>query len=83
MHCSLPNRSDEIRWSFDPRYNPIGQPTGRPAFPGFVARSRRDPESELRDAEAWADLWRRARARLAEQETPTFNRWRADSPVCA
>ena len=30
MHASLPNRSDDIRWSLDIRYNPIGQPTGRP-----------------------------------------------------
>ena len=26
---------------------------------------------------------RALRARLAEQETPTFNRWTADAPVCA
>ena len=39
IHGSLPNVSDEIRWSLDLRYNPTGQPTGRPEFPGFVARS--------------------------------------------
>lgn len=83
MHCSLPNKSDQIRWSFDLRYNPIGQPSGRPAFPGFVARSRQHPESELRDASAWAALWHAARAALAEQEKPTFNRWDANAPVCA
>jgi hypothetical protein len=26
-HCSLRNLSDYVRWSFDLRYNPIGQPT--------------------------------------------------------
>jgi hypothetical protein len=65
--------SDDIRWSFDLRYQPIGQPTGRPAFPGFVARSRRYPESELRDWREWRQLWLDARARLAEGEDPTFN----------
>ena len=29
LHSSLPNLSDEVRISFDLRYNPIGQPTGR------------------------------------------------------
>jgi phytanoyl-CoA hydroxylase len=83
MHSSLPNTSDQIRWSFDLRYNRIGQPTGRPAFPGFVARSRGDPASELRDPEQWAALWHTARATLAEQEKPTFNRWTDGAPVCA
>ena len=50
QHAGLPNRSDRIRWSFDLRYQPIGQPTGREWFPGFVARSRAPPETVLDDA---------------------------------
>jgi ectoine hydroxylase-related dioxygenase (phytanoyl-CoA dioxygenase family) len=83
MHASLANRSDDIRWSFDLRYQPTGLPTGRPAFPGFVARSRRDPQSEQRDWRAWAQTWADARARLAQGAPPTFNRWTSDSPACA
>lgn len=64
MHCSLPNRSSAIRWSMDLRYSPIGHPTGRPAFPGFVARSRSRPESELRDWRSWQESWRQARERI-------------------
>jgi len=83
-HASLSNQSDSIRWSFDLRYNPIGQPTGRGAFPGFVARSRANPESELRDPEAWANLWYEARQTLVEEQVKgPFNRWSADHPVCA
>ena len=63
LHSSLPNLSDEVRISFDLRYNPIGQPTGRDAFPGFVARSRRAPESELRDPEEWSRSWMASAAR--------------------
>jgi len=37
----------------------------------------------LRDPAAWARSWYQARERLAEQEDPTYNRWRADAPVCA
>lgn len=83
VHCSLPNVSDEIRWSFDLRYNPVGQATGRPWFPGFIARSRSHPEIELTDACAWGDRWRETRASLATRANPAFNRWDAAHPACA
>ena len=84
MHSSLDNVTEnEVRISFDLRYQPIGEPTGRPAFPGFVARSAAHPESVLRDPAAWARLWHDARARLAAQENPQFNRWQAGVGVCA
>ncbi|MBI4529898.1 MAG: phytanoyl-CoA dioxygenase family protein [Candidatus Latescibacteria bacterium] len=82
-HCSLSNHSDDIRWSFDLRYNPVGQPTGRGVFPGFVARSRVHPEIELHDAKVWAEMWYETRRTLARQSDPVYNRWRADDPVCA
>jgi hypothetical protein len=82
-HSSLPNKSDNIRWSFDLRYNPIGQPTGRGAFPGFVARSRSNPGCELHNPIEWADMWYDARSKLAQSENPSFNRWTVDSPACA
>jgi hypothetical protein len=83
-HASLTNVSDGIRWSFDLRYQPIGQPTGRPAFPGFVARSRRNPSSEVTDWRVWADLWRGTRARLAQVENAgKFTRWTGEEPICA
>jgi phytanoyl-CoA hydroxylase len=83
VHSSLSNNSDHIRWSFDLRYNPTGQPTGRGAFPGFIARSEADPESELRDPAIWTDLWVEARRALAVGENPKFNRWDPNSPACA
>jgi hypothetical protein len=83
VHASLANHSDNIRWSFDLRYNPIGQPTGRSAFPGFIARSRQSPQAELRDPAEWASQWYAARDALARSEMGPFNRWSADSPVCA
>ena len=61
IHRALQNFSSDMRWSVDLRYNPIGQPSGRPAFPGFVARSRANPASELTDAQVWADNWEKAR----------------------
>ena len=82
-HGSLPNVSDTIRWSFDLRYHPTGEPTGRPMFPGFVARSRNHPETELQTAAAWRQLWVDARDRLVGQAAPKPFRWNTDSAACA
>ena len=83
MHTSLRNISDGIRWSFDLRYNPIGDKTGRPWFPGFIARSQQNPESELHNHEVWGQLWADARQKIARNGDPDFNRWDADAPGCA
>ena len=86
-HGSLDNESDDIRWSFDLRYQPIGQPTGRSVFPGFVARSQAHPETVVNDPAEWAGLWWDARDRIANGETPMqLNaRWEANAlqPICA
>ncbi len=83
-HASLTNTSDGIRWSFDLRYQPIGQPTGRPAFPGFVARSRQHPAHEVTDWRVWADLWHATRSRLAQvEDAGKFIRWSGEETVCA
>jgi phytanoyl-CoA hydroxylase len=84
VHGSCDNTTkDRVRISLDLRYQPTGQPTGRPAFPAFVARSQKDPGSVLRDAGKWRDMWYEARDRLAQNEMPRFNRWDTASPTCA
>lgn len=82
-HGSLTNTSNRIRWSFDLRYHPVGQPTGRPMFPGFVARSREHPETELHDPVAWAASWEAARRRILSGPMPDIHRWNTDAAVCA
>lgn len=85
IHSSLDNvTDDEVRISMDLRYQPIGQPTGRPAFApaGFVARSAADPDSALRDPAIWAENWHAVRADLAE-DSRAFNRWKAGEAGCA
>ena len=83
-HCSLENNSDDIRWSFDLRYQPIGQPTGRPYFPGFVARSQNNPKNELKDHKVWRQLWIDAKRKLiAHNESEYFNRWDPEDQRCA
>ena len=88
IHGSYANNSDEVRWSFDLRYNPSDQPTGRIAFPAFVARSRCDPQSELRDPAEWHRLWLATRAHMAtinqgDQIDIPFRRTDMAHPICA
>lgn len=82
-HGSLTNTSNRIRWSFDLRYHPIGQPTGRPMFPGFVARSRSNPALELDDHLAWRALWEDARTGILTGPMPPLHRWNTDAAACA
>ena len=83
MHSSLPNLSENIRWSLDLRYNLIGQPTGRAWFPGFIARSKSKPESEMNDSSIWKMSWERARENLTRTPPSSFQRWSEDDPNCA
>lgn len=83
VHSSLSNKSGTIRWSFDLRYNPIGQATGRGAFPGFIARSKAKPDTALTDPAKWEQLWQDTRHRMSHTEDSPFNRWSKDHPVCA
>lgn len=84
MHASLANVSDEIRWSLDIRYHPTGSPSGRSYLPGFVARSRANPASELRDPVRWNQSWLEARDRLlASSVQPKAHRWDGTHELCA
>ena len=84
MHASLTNISDDIRWSFDIRYHPTGSASGRSYLPSFVARSRKTPESELRDPIRWRESWLEARDQvLAAVVQPKAHRWDGTHELCA
>lgn len=83
IHGSLPNTTANVRWSFDLRYNVTGDPTGRPMFPDFIARSRAAPETELTDPNAWRRSWEATRARLSHAQPVQIHRWSADAGYCA
>lgn len=57
VHRGLPNRADTVRWSVDTRYSQIGLPTGRASVPGFVARSRANPENVATSYHDWNRLF--------------------------
>lgn len=82
-HASLTNTTSAFRWSFDIRFNATGQPTGRTHFPDFIARSRANPLSEMRDWKACKSQWEDARARLATIPHIDIHRWSSDAPYCA
>ncbi|NNL66278.1 MAG: mitomycin antibiotic biosynthesis protein, partial [Myxococcales bacterium] len=73
-HRSTPNRSDGVRWSLDVRFQPAGQPTGRPFHPAFVVRSRRAPGSVVTSHAEWDAAWRDALAALEGEPDPAAHR---------
>jgi phytanoyl-CoA hydroxylase len=84
MHSSLRNLSSGVRWSFDLRYQPVGQPTGRDWLPSFVVRSRQDPSKEVHDWREWARLWHATRDYLlANPGAPRPRRWTGLEVECA
>ena len=56
-HTALSNVSDTVRFSFDLRYSPLGEPTGLPGLPSWVVRSKAHPETEMTDPSDWVDMW--------------------------
>jgi ectoine hydroxylase-related dioxygenase (phytanoyl-CoA dioxygenase family) len=84
MHSSLRNLSNGVRWSFNLRYQPVGQPTGRDWLPAFVARSRKDPGQEIHDWRCWADLWWASRSYVAANPgAQKPRRWTGTETECA
>lgn len=81
IHGSHVNTSDVLRWSFDFRYQPIGKPTGRPQFPGFVVRSRR-PGLAVTDPAQWTREWLDARKRLSAGGQGEYRRWTGAEAAC-
>ncbi len=69
-HGSLPNHSDALRMSLDLRYQPTGEPTGRPAFPGFAVRSTSAPETVVKDAVTWSHSWQDCLETILRDEHP-------------
>ncbi len=87
VHGSLSNLSENMRWSFDLRYHDSASPSGRPAFPDFVARSRSNPDSELRDPVKWREMWMETRKKMATinqggMNDIAFGRWKDGHPDC-
>ena len=83
-HASLPNTThSDLRISLDLRYQPADQPSGRPQFPTVLVRSRTRPEEIVVSRDAWEQIWRETRARLAEGGTYRFHRWDPNASVCA
>jgi phytanoyl-CoA hydroxylase len=74
FHAACPNTSDAIRWSMDLRWQDPAKPTGRPFYPGFIARSKARPETVQSDFEAWRRRWEYA---LAVTKGVPVNRWQA------
>ncbi|MEE2752483.1 MAG: phytanoyl-CoA dioxygenase family protein [Candidatus Latescibacterota bacterium] len=53
IHRSVPNITNQVRWSLDLRYSDPALPTGRADTPGFIARSKQDPGKVALSLEDW------------------------------
>ncbi len=56
-HRGQVNRSDQVRWTMDLRFQKTGTPTGRPTYPEFILRSEIDPTSVQDDYDEWCERW--------------------------
>jgi phytanoyl-CoA hydroxylase len=71
LHSATVNTSEDgFRWAFNFRYHPTGQPSGRPFLPGFVARSRSAPVTELSNPYLWSAMWDKALDHLSTNGSP-------------
>jgi ectoine hydroxylase-related dioxygenase (phytanoyl-CoA dioxygenase family) len=81
LHSSMGNQvAGHVRFSLDLRYQAVGEPTGRPAFPSFCVRSQRRAPATF---EQWRDGWLEARDRLADRDLGKFHRWDPGALACA
>lgn len=71
-HASLPNRSSTLRWSFDLRYHPTGEPGDRPWFPSLEVR--RNGRNVPVDVDVWRQSWEAARDGFAVTGAPVPGR---------
>lgn len=86
-HGAGPNKTNDVRWSFDLRFQPPGYATGRECFPEFLARSTANPHDVITKPSDWFELWRRAREDISNgTRRAVFNeRWEKfnNDPMCA
>jgi len=86
-HGAGPNMTENIRWSFDLRFQPPQFPTGRECFPEFLARSQANPHDVVTSPDQWQAKWQSARKSIGRGDTQAvFNvRWESngDDPLCA
>ena len=82
QHSSIENTSNRLRWSFDLRYQPVGQPPGQGGRPAWVARSLSNPNSEMRTFKEWEAMWRGILIREAEVGVRDHTRFSLNNPLC-
>ena len=68
-HRSIPNVSNQVRWSVDSRYQDAAKPTGYQPEAGFLARSQLSTEDVVTTPEEFK------RVRDEHQPGPGPNRW--------
>ena len=73
-HRSTPNRTNQVRWSVDVRYQDAAHPTGYQPEAGFLARSRIRPDAVVTSPAEFE------RVRKSHQPGPGPRRWKVEEP---
>lgn len=92
QHGALRNVSDQLRFSFDLRYQPTDQMPGvshgmpkNHLVPGVIARSRSSPSREMSDWQEWADYQEEMRMQFMAidwENSPVANRFMSEHRYC-
>ena len=88
QHHSLVNTSDEVRLSFDLRYQPVGEPERQAGRHSWIALSKSNPESEISDAKVWKNMCKQIIARESSENLSDDMPWRLSArynlehPLC-
>ena len=82
QHCSLENKSDQLRWSYDLRYQSANQPAGQGIRKPWMARSKSDPASVFESFEEWSTYWSDIKQTEYDDGLTGWTRFSLNDPLC-
>ena len=82
QHCSLENKSDQLRWSYDLRYQSAHQPAGQGIRQPWLARSKSNPHSVFKTFEEWSNYWSAIKQREYDNGLTGWTRFSLNDPLC-
>jgi len=82
QHCSLENKSDQLRWSYDLRYQSADQPAGQGIRQPWMARSKSNPNSVFKTFEEWSGYWSDIKQTEYNDGLTGWTRFSLNDPLC-
>lgn len=82
QHCSLENKSDQLRWSYDLRYQAANQPAGQGIRKPWMARSKANPDSVFKTFDEWSTYWSNIKQSEYNDGITGWTRFSLNDPLC-